>query len=268
MGERVPGTHLVPRDTPLPMTELVVETPEGLALRFDVAGAGSRSAAGIVDTLLWALLLLLALTLAQLFGGMGSVWIGAGATLSLIGYHALFGVFGAGRTPGKRLMGLEVYDEHGFVPTPAQHLLRSVFWPLEAFLMVPVPIGIVVMAATPRHQRLGDMVAGTVVLRRPVHDRVAEPLRGQSWSHLPARRLGLVPAHGARFDGRDLALLAELLGRLRLDPEARRRLNRGAGRGFAERLGMDPEPFLASREDTRAFLVELYLFLREGGRAA
>ena len=246
------------------MTELVVETPEGLSLRFEVAGAGSRSAAGLVDVTVWALGFLAALLLVQLvLGTPGAVWLGTGAMLTLVGYHALFGAMGRGMTPGKRLLGLEVYDENGFRPTTTQHLLRSIFWPLEATLMVPVPLGLMIMAATPRHQRLGDMVAGTLVLRRPSMARHAEPLRGQRWSELPNRRLDLVPAHAARFDGRDLGLLGELLGRARLDPRARGPLHRRAVHEYARRLGLDPEPFVAQREETRAFLVELYLFLRE-----
>lgn len=248
------------------MPELVVETPEGLTLRHELAGAGSRCAAGLVDVLLWGAALFLALVFLTVFlgGAAGlALWIGAGIVVSLVGYQVAFGFLWGGRTPGKWLLGLRVVDEQGFPASLTKHLLRGLFWPLEVVLvLVPVPLGVILVATTPRRQRLGDMVAGTVVVR-DARSRVAgEPFARESWSGLPRRRLGLVPAHVARFDGEDVDFLRELLGRAGLEREARDRLLRDGARHYAGRLGVDLGPRL-SAADARALLRELYLFLRE-----
>lgn len=241
-----------------------METPEGLALRHELAGAGSRAAAALLDGLVWGTLLMLAvLALLALNGAGGLVlWVFAGILLSLSLYQIAFGIWFDGRTPGKWLLGIRVVDEEGFPATPVQHVLRGLFWPLEAVIvLVPVPLGIVLMATTPRKQRLGDMVAGTVVLRDGDRRTAAEPYRRDTWSGLPRRRLDLVPAHAARFDGSDLAFLRDLLGRTRMAPLARVRLLRESARHYAARLEIE-----LPRLDTEAatdLLRELYLFLRE-----
>jgi uncharacterized RDD family membrane protein YckC len=247
------------------MTDLVVETPEGLTLRYEIAGAGSRSAAALIDVTIWGLATLTLLFFFQVvLGGLGglAIWVAAGTILSLVTYQVAFAILGRGVTPGKRLLGLLVVDEDGLPATGLQHLLRGLFWPFEAILFVPVPLGVVVMAATPRHQRLGDHVAGTLVLRAPERRSVGEPLRRSRWSELPNQRLGLVPALAARFDGEDVAFLRDALGRVDVEPDARARLLIRAARHYAGRLDHELPPRLGSSE-ARALLSELYLFLRE-----
>ena len=247
------------------MTELVVETPEGLTLRRELASGGSRSAAALIDTGICLLAVLSAVFLTEVVlggaGGLGAVIL-AGTLLFLIAYHVAFGRLWNGQTPGKRVLGLSVVDERGLPANFVQHFLRGVFWPLEALALVPVPIGIVLMAATPGHQRLGDLVAGTMVVRDTDRRLSGEILVRSRWSALPSRRLDLVPAHAARFDGEDYRFLREVVGRAKVDPEARARLLRRALRHYAARLDLEitPEP---TAKEARSLLAELYLFLRE-----
>jgi uncharacterized RDD family membrane protein YckC len=252
------------------MPDLVVETPEGLTLRHELAGAGSRSAAGLIDlTLLGLFMLLAVLFLTALQGAEGLVlWIFTGVLVSLTTYQVAFGIGFGGRTPGKWALGIRVVDEQGFPASPAQHVLRGLFWPLEAVILaVPVPIGIVIIAATPRRQRLGDMVAGTVVLRDKQRSASGEPYSRDTWSGLPRRRLDLVPAHAARFDGADLDFLRELLSRVDMERSARGRLLVQSARHYASRLDLDPGENLSPRQ-ALGLLREIFLFLRElRGRA-
>jgi hypothetical protein len=156
-----------------------------------------------------------------------------------------------------------VADANGGAATPMQHVLRGLFWPLEALVLVfPVPIALILMTATERSQRLGDLVAGTVVLREVRQSAAGDPAPRKRWADLPRRHLPLVLAHAAQLEARDLVLLRELLGRTDVAAPALRRLQRRAARLYLERLdlvhalrGATPEP--------RAVLLELYLFLRD-----
>ncbi len=255
--------------------DLVVETPEGSALRYEIAGAGTRTVAAAVDLLLWATVMLSAAALFLVTGlGASVVLVASAVIVSLVLYSFLFAALWSGRTPGKALVGIRVLDEDGFPASSGQHFLRALFFPLEAVaLAFPVPLAVALVAATPRRQRLGDLVAGTLVLREPRVEESAEPYPNETWSGLEKLLLALVPAHAARFDGEDLEFLRALLARREIDARARARLMRSAARHYAERLDLAGSDFDAPR--ARAFLRELFLFLREmrasragGGRPA
>ena len=244
------------------MSTLVVETPEGLVLQRDLAGAGSRAAAGALDALLWALVFFGFALLMSLVLPDAVAIVLAGGTVLLVAYHVLFPMFWNGQTPGKRLLGLTVVDERGLPATPMQHALRGLLFPAEAFVLVPVPLGLLLVLATERHQRLGDLVAGTQVVRDVGERGGSGVLARTRWSELKERRLPLVPAHAARFEAEDLDLLRQLIGRRGFEAEARRRLLKRALAHYLARL--DFEPFeVSSAKEARNLLGELYLFVRE-----
>lgn len=250
----------------------ITHTAEGVDLRQDLAGAGSRALAAAFDlTILVALLLVVLLTLtltASLDGtGAGGFLLGlvfGGMLLFLVAYWTVFELLWGGQTPGKRMLRLQVRSLDGGPVQPLQVLLRNAFVLLDLFLFMPLPLGFLLAAATPLSQRLGDLAAGTMVVRLP-RERPAlrEPWPGERWSALQTRVLPLSPALAARFTRADTAYLRNLLARCEpvvlseLEPAVRRKLYVEAAREFGARVGV--ERF----EDARVVLRELYLFLRE-----
>ena len=243
------------------MRVLVVETPEGVELRHEVAGAGSRSAAALLDLVFfgtgWLSLVIALLVASQFdFSGLSEPLFYAmigGGTLLLTGYHVLFGVLWEGQSPGKRALGIRVTSANGYPAAWHQHLMRGLFLVPEMIALV----GLVLMVASSRSQRLGDHVAGTLVLREPRARRAAEPFAGETWSGLAQRTLPLVPALGARLGADDHEHLRELLSRQGLEREQQRRLYVRTARHYAALLG------LGAFDDARVFLKELYLYSRE-----
>jgi uncharacterized RDD family membrane protein YckC len=142
-----------------------VETPEGITLTLRVAGPVARALAWGVDSFikygaLWGLL-----TVLMLLGGGGlGLWLIA-LFLTEWFYPALFEVYAAGATPGKKALGLQVVRADGTpVDWPAaliRNLLRAV-----DFLPVFYGFGVVAMLVSRDFQRLGDLAAGTVVVYR------------------------------------------------------------------------------------------------------
>ncbi len=142
-----------------------IETPEGITLNLRVTGPLARALAWGADSLikygaLWGLLLALAL-LGQ--GGFG-LWLIA-LFLTEWFYPVLFEIYADGATPGKKALGLKVVHANGTpVDWPAaliRNLLRAV-----DFLPLLYGFGVVAMACNRNFQRLGDLVAGTVVIYR------------------------------------------------------------------------------------------------------
>ena len=244
------------------MTDVVLETPEGVALRFELAGPGTRILAAAIDALLFLLGYLGSALILGVAGlDFGLAWLLSGAVLLLVGYSFLFSLLLDGCTPGKLWTGIRVCDAQGFAPRAGQLFLRALFLPLEAVLILPVPVVWILIAATPRRQRLGDLVAGTLVKNERPRRAPSEPVPELSWSQLETHAFALDPAAVRGLEGRDLGFLRDLLTRANLDPHAKEELHLRAARHYAGRLGLAVPGFRA--DEARTFLRELFLLLRE-----
>ncbi|WP_231932776.1 RDD family protein [Micromonospora rifamycinica] len=166
----------------------------GEAVELDVRAArlGSRVLALLIDVVGQALCAaLLALTLTPLVlillpdPVVDRAFTGAletlGLALVLVGYPVIWERLNHGRTPGKLAVGLRVVDADGGPVGVGQSLTRAlvgvaVEWPGLVLPLLSWAAGATVMLTDPRGRRLGDLVAGTMV----VHTRSA-----QSWRPAP-----------------------------------------------------------------------------------
>ncbi len=158
-----------------PPEKLTIDTPEQIALEFPLAGAGSRFLALAIDTFVQlGILLLLALValLVLWFRSLGyqaiATW--AFAALLLLGFLLYYGYFAAfeslwgGQTPGKRAVGLRVISVTGQPITAFDALLRNLLRIVDQMPGI-YAVGVLSIFFTARNQRLGDLVAGTVVVQ-------------------------------------------------------------------------------------------------------
>jgi uncharacterized RDD family membrane protein YckC len=163
---------------------LVIETPERVPLHFALASIGNRFLACAIDHLiqLAAVVVVVVLFVLTMAGGLGGaaerLWDAPKWALALLfiayfliwsGYFALFEWAWAGQTPGKRWLRLRVIREDGrpitFYEAAARNLVR-IFDMMPAVPLVPLyAVGLVSVFASSRDQRVGDLVAGTVVVR-------------------------------------------------------------------------------------------------------
>ena len=157
---------------------LVIETPERVPLQFALASIGNRFLACAIDHTLQvvtiALVAIAFLTVASYSSFEGALvsapkWVYAVMIvilfLILSGYFAFFEWMWSGQTPGKRWMKLRVIREDGRPITFWEATVRNL---LRSFDMMPAPfysIGLISVFSSSRDQRIGDMVAGTVVVR-------------------------------------------------------------------------------------------------------
>jgi len=169
--------------------QLNIETPELVSIELPLAGIGSRFIAILVDSLILGAAVIVLIFLAafilpalNLLGPKSASW-GIGIFLLILfllfwGYFALFEAFNNGRTPGKRVAKIRVIHQSGrginFVEALARNLVRIIDY-LPGFYGV----GIAAMFMSRQSQRLGDMVAGTLVVRER---EVEAPMWGESTS--------------------------------------------------------------------------------------
>ena len=171
---------------------------DNIRLDLPVAGAGSRVAAGLLDILIVGVLLflwaLLCITLALWAKGSWGVAAGlCGVFLIEWSYFSGMEIGMGGRTPGKAALGLRVVTAEGAKPGNGALLARNLVRDFDFFVAVPL------MVFDPLARRLGDRLAGTIV----VHDRGREtmPALGRVPPGWGAREVAIVEAYLARAGG-------------------------------------------------------------------
>ncbi|HVC00225.1 MAG TPA: RDD family protein [Candidatus Dormibacteraeota bacterium] len=244
--------------------KLTIETPEQTSLEFSLAGIGSRFLALATDTAIQIVFLLVLVTAAfslipvARLAGMLSLWAIAGliigAFLIYEGYFAFFEAVWNGQTPGKRLAGLRVIKDDGrpigVYDAVARNLMRIVDQMPGIYA-----VGIVVMLFSKQSKRLGDHVAGTVV----VHEKTLEgarPFSGASSESVP-RVLDT-----SRISLDEFRLVETFLHRRdSIGPDARRRMAAGIVRRLAPKAGLSPQPW----PESERFIETLYEQVRAQG---
>lgn len=201
---------------------LTIPTPEGLDVDLVLAGLGSRFIARLIDSLIQlGIIIALVLVSVALRGGwVGAVLIVLGFA-SVFAYDVLFEVFASGRTIGKRAVRLRVVRSGGRPVGFAASLIRTVLR-LVDFLPTLYLAGAITIVASRYNQRLGDLAAGTFVVRE--RDARAESAGWSSWSRatVPIEAVAgwdvssVTPAEVA-------AIHAFIDRRLSLPPDARNR---------------------------------------------
>lgn len=194
-----------------------IDTPENIEFRYAVAGIGSRFLAALIDTLLIIVLqIVLSIMYAVVINNIPlnsaaeSVLTGIVIVVSFVffwGYYLFFELAWNGQSPGKRAVRLRVVRHGGrpitFVASAIRNLIRIV--DLLPFLYV---LGLLTMFIDRRTRRLGDLAAGTLVVK----ERQAVSLE-----HLAARA-GVTsaatphaaPAAASATDGQPAPLLPNL----------------------------------------------------------
>jgi uncharacterized RDD family membrane protein YckC len=217
--------------------QLSIETPELVAIEMPLAGIGSRFIALLVDYLIWGagflvlfFLVVLLLPGIHAFSKISAQWAVALAVFVVFllnwGYFTLFEAFWNGRTPGKRVARIRVIQRTGQAIGLFESMARNFVRYIDQFPFF-YAVGVVCVFVTKQHQRLGDLAAGTLVVR----DRDPEtPLWGESGSRTftaqafvpsaprpePQATLNLPATSIARLSAADLEVLEGFFSR-RLD---------------------------------------------------
>ena len=212
-------------------TEL--ELPEEVDLQLEVANAGSRSLAILIDLSFCGLTLLLVYGALEIASRNTSIdWLTqlSTNTLRIIlfllifgtqwGYFNLFEWFWNGQTPGKRLLHLRVIKADGAPVSGTDILLRNLSRPIDTFGPMAL-LGLLMIFVSRKAQRLGDLMAQTLVIHEtPIDWSIFDEIEPKT-----AAGASPVMAPTIRLDSRQCELLHRFLNRRsQLDPEARVRL--------------------------------------------
>lgn len=214
-----------------------MDTPEGVALDFVLAGLGSRAAAAAIDIFIQASILasvLFMLAVVAPFTGLGLVigLVSLAVFATLYGYGTYFEGYRNGRTPGKEVIGLRVIRDDGSAVDLRAAAIRSLLMLVDGPLTLWLG-GAISVVVSGRNRRLGDIIAGTLVIRERFADALAAPPPPQPHRRRAERAPTVAIAASPPQSRTDLTGVREadlvvvrrfLERRAQLEPQARARL--------------------------------------------
>lgn len=241
---------------------ITLQTPESVELEFILAGIGNRSLALLIDYVVLGLILIgflvvwgiFSIQLLNLANTSLDQWLLAIALLVsfliYVGYFVFFETLWQGQTPGKRYTKIRVIQETGQLIGLSQATLRALLRGVDDLFFV----GAFLIILSQREKRLGDWVAGTIVIQEePVASTtfaISEPAQ-QLAEQLPqmANLSQLLPD--------DFAVIREYLQRRKvMEPRAQAKLSLQLARQVKAVIGLEEQPSNISPD---TFLEAVYL---------
>lgn len=215
-------------------------TPEAVRLELETAGVGTRMPAFAIDLAVQLVLLLVGLFGALGIGGasgtVATVFSVIWSFFVFVGYPILFETLWRGRTLGKAALGLRVVTQEGG-QIGLRHAAIRAFVGLFEF---PTSLAALFIAFTPRDRRLGDMVAGTLVLRER---QPGQEVRSFTFEVPPSARTYARTVDVAVLNEADYRAVREFLGRApSLDPVPREQLGTTLAQRLAAKTSHVPPP--------------------------
>lgn len=241
------------------MSDMIrIQTPESVDLAFEPVGLGSRFLAALLDSLIQAVAVII-IGLAMLGTGiladlgdfelLGNIALAI--LLLLLGllfglYKMLFEALWNGQTPGKRMAGIRVVRSNGLPVTFLPVLIRNLMRIID-YLPGWYALGTLALLFSKRHQRLGDLAAGTVVVR---DRKAAAPVVPVALNRQPSVDLDRLTEHARRLSEADLAPARSFLQRRnQIQAGSRFHLAQQLAENLAAKMGWQDrveqaEPFL------------------------
>jgi uncharacterized RDD family membrane protein YckC len=254
--------------------KIKLETPESVELEFTLAGIGNRAYALVIDYFIWGFALFLSIILTifltgQIINNSETInssnsdtllkWLWAIEILIAfaiyVGYFVLFETIWQGQTPGKKWIKIRVIRDDGQPIGLAQATLRALIRPIDDFFF----LGAFFIAFSKREKRIGDLVAGTILIqdeqvnneRNIVISEEAKNLALQL--KIEANLFCLVPEN--------IALIRKYLQqRNMMIPQAKYELSRKLALQVKEIIGLENIP---SEATANQFLEAVYLAYQE-----
>lgn len=245
-----------------------LKTPESVEIEYTLAGIGSRALALLIDYTVWWFLLvgfaLMAIFISEAIVNLITAIAGSAEDIELwlsaffllvvfciyMGYFVFFETLWQGQTPGKRYAKIRVICDDGRPLGLVQATLRSLLRPVDEFLF----IGAFAILFTKQEKRLGDWLAGTVVIQ--------EEAKKDAQVKISDRAAPIVPDLQQKTDLSQLlpddfaAIRSYLQRRSTLTQQARRKVARSLTESTLETLGLENVP---QGETAEIFLEALYL---------
>ena len=219
------------------MSTIRIQTTQHTELEYTLAGVGDRLIAYLIDLLLY-MAYGIGLAVVMMNTSLLNFWNGAWVIvliLPILFYQLLCEIFMNGQSIGKRIRSIRVISLDGNQPSIGQYLIRWLFRIVDDMIGTGV-VAIVSISLSEKAQRLGDMLAGTTVVRTKTSTVFDDTLFMEAdGAHEP------VFPQVIRLKDRDVNMLKEVIRRVRSDPERHQSLLEKACARTLDVLGVDTD---------------------------
>lgn len=153
------------------MQTIKITTSQNIDIDYEVAGLGERILARLIDLAIFFLIFFLGFFiggLANWFTHNNDVTVGIIVVVYgvlFVFYDLIFEIFMNGQSVGKRIMKIKVISLDGGQPRVGQYFMRWLFRIVDFLLIWPGLVALIVAAVSDKTQRVGDIVAGTILIR-------------------------------------------------------------------------------------------------------
>ncbi|GHH99073.1 RDD family protein [Neobacillus kokaensis] len=258
--------------------QMEVKTPEYVSLQFRLAGLGSRAAAFIIDQILiWLfniVFFLSVLLVSDKLASYSTFFEGSTVAIAIViivifivnyGYFFFFEFFSGGRTLGKKVVGIRVIQDNGHSITLLSSFIRNILRLIDS-LPTGYFLGIIMIFFHSKHKRLGDLVAGTIVVHERKAKRKKKKLTGiekeMEERGLSKESLVIDEWTMKSFKEKDWKLLKTYASRFRQLPDTERdQMTRQIAELLLPKIGVETAGKTAN--DLENTLLVLYLHLRD-----
>ncbi|RAU82741.1 RDD family protein [Pontibacter arcticus] len=149
------------------MQTIKIRTTQNVEVEYPMASVGDRIVAQLIDYAVYFVWMILVVIILQGIGANDDIMFFLILMLPIVFYHLICEIFFNGQSIGKRARDIQVIKLSGQAPTVGDYLLRWLFRLVDTALTSGV-VAIVTIASTKHGQRLGDMAAGTCVIKQRV----------------------------------------------------------------------------------------------------
>ena len=146
------------------MQTITVQTSQNIEIEYDLAGVGDRMVAYLIDFLIYVAYYIIIFLVMQNANRSGGYYYQLAAFIPILFYQLLCEVFMNGQSIGKRVKNIRVISLDGNQPHIGQYLIRWIFRILDSMMSTGL-VAILTIALSAKGQRVGDMLAGTTVVR-------------------------------------------------------------------------------------------------------
>ena len=239
-----------------------IVTPDHIELDFETAGLGSRLLAATIDVLI-IFLIFLVLLIGGILAGLTAIGVGGIQTGSVVvafllmflyvvvwGYFVFFEALSRGQTPGKRVAGIRVVLDNGLPVGWRESALRNL---VRAADILPPPaclVGCLMILLSKRGKRLGDLLAGTMVVREVFV--TGTHVRASRWETAwvagaeQGKTRRSITLGDMKIDARQIQIIERFLAKCdSLEPTQRQTLSWRIASPFLKAAGEDPKTLVA-----------------------
>ncbi len=221
------------------MQTIDLQTTQNVTIEYELATLGERTLAIIIDMVVVSIgYFLLTLLVTAAFSITWSAFqVGIFGFVVPLGcfiiYNFLYELLSHGQSVGKKALSIQVVRLDGEEPVPADYLLRALFYFVDLLATIGI-LGGLLISSTPRRQRLGDMTAGTAVIKMRPTSRfgLSDILKISSLADYE-------PVYPAvrQFSEQDMLLIKNTIARHQQYPnEANRRLQFELAKQLAQKI--------------------------------